>query len=55
MDHRQIVEELASLRVRMGRHMMALDSMNPTEQNNAALCDLERMRQITRELEKLQQ
>ena len=55
MDHQQIVEELEALRVRAGRHMMALDSMTPVEQSNAILCDLEKMKQITRELEKLQQ
>lgn len=55
MDHQQIIEELESLRVRMGHHMMALDNMTPVERSNAYLCDLERMKQITRGLEKLQQ
>ena len=51
MESQKIIEELESLRVRMGRHMLALDSMNPVEQSNAFLCDLERMKQISRELD----
>lgn len=54
MDHQQIVEELEALRVRTGRHLMALDSMTPVERNNAFLCDLERMRQLTKELDELE-
>lgn len=55
MDRQQIIEELESLRVRAGRHMMSLDSMTPVKRSNAYLCDLERMKQITRELEGMQQ
>lgn len=50
MDTHQIIEELEALRVRAGRNMMALDIMTPAERNNAFLCDLERMRQITKKL-----
>lgn len=52
MDHQKIVEELEALRVRIGRHMMSLDSMDPAEQNNTLLCDLEKMRKIAGKLEK---
>lgn len=55
MDHQQIVEELEALRVRAGRHMKALDSMTPVEKSNAILCDIEKMKQITREMEGIQQ
>lgn len=53
MDHQHIIEELEALRVRMGRHMMVLENTSPAERSNAMLCDLERMKQITGELEKL--
>lgn len=54
MDKQQAVEDLEALRVAVGRHMMALDSMTPVEQSNAYLCDLERMRQITRKMDELE-
>lgn len=38
----------------MGRHMMALGSMTPREQANAYLCDLERMKAISRKLETIE-
>lgn len=53
MDHQQIIEALESLRVRAGRHMMGLENMSPAKRSSAMLCDLERMKQITGELEKL--
>lgn len=48
MNIQQIIEELEALRVSIGRHMMALDSMTPTEQSNAYLCDRARARKIIR-------
>lgn len=54
MDKQQTIEELEALRVSIGRHMMALDNMTPVERSNAYLCDLERMRQITRKMDELE-